>query len=351
MAAVAWSHWAPARPFGLPFGSGVQLFYVISGYLITSILLRVRAQDDRGSGLRVFYLRRVLRIFPAFYLTLALAAAFDLSTVRDSWTWHAAYLSNVQLYRIGFASPVSHFWSLAVEEQFYLVWPWVVVFAPSRFLMPICVAAIAATPVAHVLIRGLGASELLLWTPVGSFDALGAGALIALAEGGLLPHTWPRARVVRALAMIGIPVWLAMIAFNAAGGQLPLVPWAAFHFAQALAFGAIVATAARGIGGVVGQALESRIMVALGRISYGIYLVHVFAPRIVRAALLHFSVDPLSLRAWAIQPLFAIVTIALAAASWLLIEGPINRQKDRFPYTRRRVSGARFIPSPADASV
>jgi peptidoglycan/LPS O-acetylase OafA/YrhL len=137
-------------------------------------------------------------------------------------------------------------------------------------------------------------------------------------------------------AGVGVPLWLAMIAVTVAGRQLPLVPWAAFQFVQALAFGAIVAKAAGGVTGVVGKVLESRIMVALGRISYGIYLAHMFAPAIVRAALFRLGVDPLSLRAWAIQPLFAMTTIALAAVSWLLIEGPINRQKDRFPYHREK---------------
>ena len=109
------------------------------------------SESDRAGALRAFYIRRALRIFPAFYLTLALAWWADLPLVRESLAWHAAYLSNVYTFVRGeWPGAISHFWSLAVEEQFYLVWPWLIVFAPRRWLVPGIVAAIvvgAALPV------------------------------------------------------------------------------------------------------------------------------------------------------------------------------------------------------------
>ena len=118
--AVAWSHWAPRHQFGIPFGTGVHLFFVLSGYLITRILLRIRTADSRAAGLRAFYIRRALRIFPAYYLWVAFAVA-TLPSVAATWPWHVGYLSNLLIYRQHeWAGPVSHWWSLAVEEQFYL---------------------------------------------------------------------------------------------------------------------------------------------------------------------------------------------------------------------------------------
>src|SRR5262245_15560412 len=95
VAAVAWSHWERPYQFGVPFGAGVHLFYVLSGFLITDILLRVRDEADRMGALRAFYVRRSLRIFPAFYLTLLLASFADIPPLRESIGWHVAYLSNV----------------------------------------------------------------------------------------------------------------------------------------------------------------------------------------------------------------------------------------------------------------
>ena len=345
VAAVAWSHWAPMRQFGLPWSSGVHLFFVISGYLITAILVRARNEDNRARSLRAFYVRRVLRIFPAFYVTLALAAALNVPTVRDTWLWHAAYLSNVQIYDAAFRTPVSHFWSLAVEEQFYLLWPWFIVFAPRRYLVPGCLVAIAAAPLARLVTRGFGLSELALVLPIGSFDSLGVGALIALVEARATPASWTRQGLIRVLTLVGVPLWLGGIALTVSGRELPLVAWAGFGLVQALAFGALVGRSAIGMGGIIGQLLESRVMVSLGRISYGMYLVHVFAPSITRAGLTALGIEPLSLRAWAIQPLFAGVTIGLAAAMWVLIEGPLNRLKRHFPYHQR----AWRIPTPTSS--
>ena len=93
---VAFSHWVP-KPFqaGLPFGSsGVQLFFVLSGFLITGILLRCRAYENPMKSLKGFYGRRFVRIFPLFYVTLLIVAILNLESIRDSIWWHVAYLSN-----------------------------------------------------------------------------------------------------------------------------------------------------------------------------------------------------------------------------------------------------------------
>lgn len=126
----------------LPFGiMGVRLFFVLSGFLITGILLQCRRLAETGGQsslftLRRFYIRRFLRIFPLFYLVLLVSAVINLQGFRDGLWWHAAYLSNVYFAAGGNAGATIHFWSLSVEEQFYLIWPWLILYVPRAWLPP-----------------------------------------------------------------------------------------------------------------------------------------------------------------------------------------------------------------------
>src|SRR6187402_354046 len=158
---------------------GVRLCFVISGFLITGILLSWRNQP-LGLALKTFYRRRALRIFPLFYFVLAAAAVLNIGPVRDTLVWHVSYLSNFYFYLRGdWHGSVSHLWSLAVEEQFYLVWPWLLLCAPARWLRPAIVAMIAVAPVSRLLFPHPMDSVL----PTSCLDSLGLGALLALGTG------------------------------------------------------------------------------------------------------------------------------------------------------------------------
>jgi peptidoglycan/LPS O-acetylase OafA/YrhL len=191
---MLWHFWG--TPFGLLGVLGVQLFFVLSEFLITGILLRGRTTVGSGarSGwfvIRHFYARRFLRIFPLFYATLAVCWLTGLTDAHEDLAWHAVYMSNFYFARVGdYASDLAHFWSLAVEEQFYLVWPFAMIFAPGRILLPVLVCTAAAAP----LYRGAGAwagvdattSWVWLYTPpFANCDSL--------AIGGLLAYGWSNA--------------------------------------------------------------------------------------------------------------------------------------------------------------
>src|SRR5436309_1918792 len=109
--------------------TGVILFFILSGFLITGILLDARewaraAGVPRPPVLRRFYGRRFLRIFPLYYASLAVLYAAGVPDVKGYAGWHLAYLSNVLFCRLGaWPAATAHLWSLAVEEQFYLAWP------------------------------------------------------------------------------------------------------------------------------------------------------------------------------------------------------------------------------------
>lgn len=331
VAAVAWSHWLPAWQFGLPFGAGVHLFFVLSGFLITRILLGLRDAPDRTSAVGRFYLRRALRLFPAFYVVLAAAWVAEVPLAATTWPWHAAYLSNAYIAWQGvWQGHFSHFWSLAVEEQFYLLWPWAIVWLPATRLPWLLAATVLLGPATRLLAgtRGLGEPFWAL-VPGGSADSLGLGALIAWLAwaprpGDVAATVWPRA------AAVGLAAWLALAIPGWLGLTLSASVAVWRQVAQALVFAWIVWRAVAGWPGVVGRALGHPVTVAVGRISYGIYLVHAFAPLVLDAALgavglpssASFGLPLRAAASWA-------VSVALAALLWRVVEAPWHRLKAR----------------------
>jgi peptidoglycan/LPS O-acetylase OafA/YrhL len=334
VAAVAYSHWLPGWQFGLPLGAGVHLFFVLSGFLITRILLSLRDAPRRGSAVARFYARRALRLCPAFYLVLATAWLADVPLVRETWAWHAAYLSNVRIAAgAQWLGHVSHFWSLAVEEQFYLLWPWLMVWSPRAWLGPLLAAAVLAGPASRFAAASLGLSEPF-WAlvPAGSADSLAVGALVAYGswrQGGAAhgeAARWP-GRGMTALAGIG---WIALAVFEAQGHG----PWPALavwrQLLQGVVFAWVVQRAVTGFGGAAGRLLAHPWLVYVGRISYGVYLIHAFAPLVLAAALRAARLDALVPVDPAARAAAAMATtLVLAAVMWRVVESPFQRMKAR----------------------
>jgi peptidoglycan/LPS O-acetylase OafA/YrhL len=326
--AVAWSHWERPYQFGIPFGSGVHLFYVLSGFLITGILMNIRAHLDRSRAVKAFYLRRALRIFPAFYLTLLLAWLAGLPLVRESVWWHAAYLSNVYTVVLGeWPGLISHFWSLAVEEQFYLVWPWLIVFAPGRWVAPGIGAAIVTAPLFRWWMASLGYVESMhaVLTP-GCLDSLGVGAWLAYRSSvsGL------SSRQTRALIAIALPAYVGALLLESLGIRIGFVV-AIKQTLQAAVFGWVVLRAAEGFGGLSGRVLAAAPVVYIGRISYGVYLAHGFAGAMAATLFTAFGLAWPIAEPWRLLVLCSL-TLGAAGLSWHLMERPINAMKRLVPY-------------------
>jgi peptidoglycan/LPS O-acetylase OafA/YrhL len=118
---------------------GVRLFFMLTGYLITMSLWKIakRTSEVRGGHwkeLGVFHLRRLARLMPAFYAAILLGALAGLPDILDPLWWHLGFASNFKMASQGyFFGPTAHFWSLALQEQFYLLWPFLVLFLPRRF--------------------------------------------------------------------------------------------------------------------------------------------------------------------------------------------------------------------------
>jgi peptidoglycan/LPS O-acetylase OafA/YrhL len=338
---VALSHWIPeVYQFGIPLGTGVQLFFVLSGFLITGILLRNRPEESgeqTGTVLRAFYVRRSLRIFPLYYLVLTVCLLLNVGPIRETWPWHAAYLSNFYFafhpHGTEITEPYLHLWSLSVEEQFYLLWPLIALTTPRRRLHAIIWSGIVGAllfRIAAGLYWGNPATTRYL-TP-SNFDALGIGALIAYAYHYRGLQGLRRIKVLCAVVgMVGLAVAVPSSAW--AGSQL--MHWIGHTF-LIIFYGAVVAQAAEGFRGAAGSLLGAGPIMYLGKISYGLYVYHYFAPLAWSKLLASLSIDSAKWQAWPYNmlPYFALTLVA-AMISWHGFETWFLRLKHRFDYRRQ----------------
>lgn len=331
--AVAWSHWLPAWQFGLPLGAGVHLFFVLSGFLITRILLDLRTAPRRLPAIGRFYVRRALRLFPAFVLVLGVAVWAAVPLARETWPWHAAYLSNVFIAgEARWQGHFSHFWSLAVEEQFYLVWPWLVVFAPARWLGTVVAAAVLLGPLSRFAAASAGLTEgFWALVPGGSADSLALGAWVALvaapgSDGG------PRIAMRPWMPLLTGGLWIGLQIAEAVA-PLPAAVAVWRQVLQGVVFAWVVSRAVGGFAGSAGRVLAHPVAIGVGRISYGVYLIHAFAPVVVFAVAGTLGVDAwVPTSTFARAGVYAVTTLGLASLMWRWVERPVLAWKSRVPY-------------------
>ena len=329
---VIWQHtMRPVRVLTRDAGAiGVVIFFVLSGFLITGILLDARtaadeAGESRGGVLRRFYIRRFLRIFPLYYGIIAVAWALGQPEVRQQIGWLLTYTTNFRMAAIGgnIGMPTP-FWSLAVEEQFYLFWPCVVLFAPRRRL-PWIMAGMVALSVATRFVTALtGAAEHTITMPTWSaLDGLAAGALLAYAYRERIDA----ARMLRWSLVGGIGLMAVRLGLmwldrgRAVQMALWMLPWVMVGVW-------VVDRAARD---QLPRIFRWRPLAWVGVTSYGIYVYH-------RPLMSVFEIG--GRRGWGVFVFVAVVTIVVASASWAVFEKPINDQKRRWPYVPRRPSSA-----------
>jgi peptidoglycan/LPS O-acetylase OafA/YrhL len=337
-AVLVW-HFAPAdAALNAAFAwgdAGVQLFFVLSGFLVTAIVLRSASAGgaDRslaGVTLRRFYVRRCLRIVPLYYGVLAVLLVLGVAPARDGVLWHLTYTTNFYLAWLGeWPDHVFHFWTLAVEEQFYLLWPALLCFGPRRWLVPCCLLGMATAPLYRLAATVAGCAETVIYVlPPANVDTLAAGSLLAV-----LDHDPARARaralLTRAGPVVGLPLLIVAVLLRNAGAP-PLWHDSLWRGALVLFYPWLVFGAARGFTGPAGALLSLRPIVYLGRISYGIYVYHVLAVPAVGWTLARAGLAPVPPGGEVV--LWTLATLVVCALSWHLVEAPIARQRRRFPY-------------------
>jgi len=324
----------------LPWGvMGVQLFFVLSGFLITRILLRCRELSETGvrsSGhvLKRFYIRRCLRIFPCFYGALLVLYVLDVPPVRETIGWHVSYLSNIYLGIRGSGhGHITHFWSLAVEEQFYMIWPWLILFIPRRALLPMVLVFILSAPVYRLATSFMEWNwQIRLFFPFAAFDSLGMGALLAFGWSYSEHRETIRKYVCRAGLWVGVPLLLACIVMRYTHTYPYGFEIIVSRFAMGMAFVWLVDRTAQGFKGPVGWVLSFKPLVWIGTLSYGIYVYHHFSPDLLQRVFAYFSLPYPWEKPWTQWIMLVCFSVSIAAISWYVMEKPINSLKDRFPY-------------------
>jgi peptidoglycan/LPS O-acetylase OafA/YrhL len=261
---------------------GVDLFFVLSGFLITEILLKT---VDKPNFLRNFYMRRILRIFPLFYLTLIICLLllpqiksiplnFDYYTKNQFWLW--TYLQN---WLYVFKQPhdnkmLLHTWSLAVEEQFYLVWPAIILLIRKpKVLLAISIIALIAVGIARYIIwsfevQDLAYSSLYTFTRI---DGLCIGCILALLmqinPGFLKKYT---TLIVLLMAAINFIFYFINNQISFSLPYLAFVGYTTF----AVLFGILVYEAVMGESKIIRILFNNSILKFFGKISYGLYVYH-----------------------------------------------------------------------------
>lgn len=298
---------------------GVRLFFVLSGFLITGILLRARGEKH---AFRRFYYRRFLRIFPIYYLTLAVGFAVSPLMRREA-LWLVTYAGNF-VFATRSLEPASHFWTLAVEEQFYLIWPVLILLLPYRYLLKLMIGTIAVAVVFRFIAYGMGQQGAAGVWLFGCLDSLGLGGLLAYIEND--PRLRGRTNLfLRWCLITGAVITSALTALYVLKVGLVLIT-AFLCLGASLIFVVLVARAARGMQGRVKTVLEFAPIIYVGRISYGLYIYHYFMPKITRVIWGAPSGVGGVLTSVGIA---TFLTFTAAIASWHFIEKPISRLKAR----------------------
>lgn len=315
---------------------GVSVFFVLSGFLITTLLLEEWALTGR-IALGAFYFRRAVRLFPALFLLLVVVffrSFFEPNAEKADAARTAVFLSLAYVSNWARAAGVSlealdHTWSLAIEEQFYLVWPltlWLCAWLNARRRVVMLVVLLGVTGSvavrAFLLEGGWPVSRLYSGTDTRA-DSLFTGAAVGLiAAYGGLPHLARHARRLRVMAALGACV-LVYLAASARWDERYVRMGAESWLSLAVAL--ILVEILLGPSIVTRALLETRPMVWIGGISYGLYIWHFPVFGYLSFQRFDVSPDQSALSVVAVQCLRFAATFAIAGASFYLVERPAAR--------------------------
>jgi peptidoglycan/LPS O-acetylase OafA/YrhL len=327
-------------------GLGVQIFFCLSGFLITHLLL-VEHRDRGTIHLRNFYVRRVLRIWPVYFMVLSFVfvmyravksmAGYD-SPIHESWLSSVLFLANFDLIRI-LQDPVlyangmlSLTWSVSVEEQFYLFWPLALLVAGTK-RQPWLLALVPVGSFAFALIPGFS-NELVYHHTLSNMMFLGAGGLLAYLRmhdayvvrwmRGWSPRTWI---AVGAACTTGL-VWSKKPLLAVPGGLAAYMAFTALSVSALLAHQVIAVDRTRGLA-------RAGWLVALAKYTYGLYMYHRIAGFVIATMVFKIArVTDTPLSGAVAVALNLLLAYGMSVASYRYVEAPLLTLKKHFEHAR-----------------
>ena len=320
---------------------GVNIFFVLSGFLITKILLDSTIKSEqlnipKSLLIKNFYIRRSLRIFPIYYLTILLLFIFSKTSgtnIKSSFIYFATYTSNFYFFKIqSWDGIVSHLWSLAVEEQFYLIWPCIILFVNKKYILPVIICFILIGVTCQYLTSHIYLNRVLTFN---CFDAFGFGALLSWQITFAPEKIKKFFQVISFFTVISIFFYVVGIVQK----EWLLVPlrtcisiitlWIITYIilyrdSNKLYFKFI---------------FNNIILIFLGRISYGLYLYHLIIPDTLNAKIINKYINPLLPnvlnKKYLTEIMFIenlLMLLIIAWFSYILIEKPFLNLKKNFEY-------------------
>jgi peptidoglycan/LPS O-acetylase OafA/YrhL len=346
---VLLSHYYVGGPWG---DFGVRLFFVLSGFLITSIICthRENMAETGFSPILVaknFYIRRSLRLFPIYYIALLIFVALEFSSKKqyssifNDWPFHFFYLTNVLVFLRGeWVGPLSPYWSLSVEEQFYLIWFWLILLFPRKILPYAIVLTIFLAPIFRLSAFLLGFNSYSDFLLPACLDMLASGSLLAV-----VTHDYYRRQFLNIILWCKANSGIIMITTGAGSVVLLMISYGldkeslpkrlGVNIVSSFVFVIIVYICHQGVGGWFGKLLSSNWLVQIGKFSYGIYIYHMLVFSIFvdyfDSLVMGSSITQGTTYYGLIRFLaLTFVTLLVSYCSWIYIETPILRLKNRF---------------------
>ena len=350
---VLLDHWlVPILP--IPLGHlGVVIFFVLSGFLITRILFLNadeihRTKSSAWPKIFRFIYRRSLRIFPIYFILLFIGLIFNISNFKELWPWLVSYTPNIYIMIKGqWLGTWDHLWSLAVEEQYYLIFPYFILFLNKKNYLRLFAIMISLGIFSRLIFYVSMPHDIIekYWmfsyvNPVSAIDCFGLGGLLAYYYHYDYTYFLKIAQKKYLLTFTMMAVVVTLILSNYSNYTYDNVWFSIFERSISAIFAYyLIMTALLEKNNYLGQLLENSVIVYLGTISYGIYLYHNFVFNYYHLngntiwGLLSINLTFLnSLNAELILLKFSInflLLIGIASFSWFYIEKPINKYKNR----------------------